>query len=140
MAAKKLRPQDTPRLDAAEFGIVFQLALDAGQNLANADASSPYERASFALKQHFGDRSEDFVSANYRFHALMDLYTRDLLRDWVRRPEGSSARREIHPAVLDTASRLRLAGNGKFPVRKFLEEVAQTARQHYADLDQWPLG
>lgn len=140
MATRKLRPQDTPRLDAAEFGIVFQIALDVGQDLSNADASSPYERASFALKQYFGDRSEDFLSANYRFRALMDLYTRDHLRDWVRRADGASARTEIHPAVLDTASRLRLAGNGRFPVRKFLEEVAQTARQHYADLDQWPLG
>jgi hypothetical protein len=70
----------------------------------------------------------------------MDLYTHDNLADWVRSPSNTSARSEIHPAVLDTASRLRLASNGKFPVRKFLHEVAETARRHYADLDQWPLG
>lgn len=139
MATKRARPQDITALDAAEFGIAFQLALDSGQNLNNASSSSPYERASFALKRYFADRTDDFVSADYRFHALMDLYTRDLLVDWVRRPNDASPRTEIHPAVLDTACRMRLANNGKFPVRKFLQEVAETARRNYAELDQWPL-
>jgi hypothetical protein len=140
MTAKRARPQDVSGLDAAEFGIAFQLALDAGQNSDNVSSSSPYERASFALKRHFADRTDDFISADYRFHALMDLYIRNVLADWVRRPNEASSRTEIHPAVLDTASRLRLASNGKFPVRKFLQEVAETARRHYADLEQWPLG
>jgi hypothetical protein len=140
MATKRARPEDVSRLDAAEFGIAFQLALDAGQNPGNASASSPYERASFALKRYFADRNDDFVSADYRFRALMDMYTRDVLVDWVRRPSDASPRTEIHPAVLDTASRLRLASNGKFPVRKFLQEVAETARRNYSDLEQWPLG
>jgi len=139
MVTRKSKPQDAGPLDPGEFGIAFQLALDAGQNQADVSSSSPYERASFALKQHFGDRESAFVSANYRFHALMDLYTHDSLADWVRSPSSTSARSEIHPAVLDTASRLRLASNGKFPVRKFLHEVMETARRHYADLDQWPL-
>ena len=47
---------------------------------------------------------------------------------------------DILPAVLDVASRLRLASNGKFPVRKFIEQVTETATRNYADLDQWPLG
>ena len=139
MAHKRLRPQDLPALEPAEFGIAFQLALDSGQNAENPSASSPYERASFALKRYFADRSDDFANADYRFQALMDLYTRDKLSDWVRRPNAASPRTEIHPAVLDTASRLRLASNGKFPVRRFLEEVAHTARRHYSDLEQWPL-
>jgi hypothetical protein len=140
MAAKRTKPEDVAGLDPAEFGIAFQLALDAGQDARNASASSPYERASFALKRYFVDRTNEFVSADYRFHALMDLYTRDVLIDWIRSPSDASPRTEIHPAVLDTASRLRLASNGKFPVRKFLQEVAQTARSRYADLDEWPLG
>ena len=139
MALKRPRPQDVPALKPAEFGIVFQLALDSGQTPENASASSPYERASFALKRYFADRGDEFASANYRFQALMDLYTRDILVDWVRRPNAGSPLTEIHPAVLDTASRLRLASNGKFPVRKFLEEVAHTARRDYFDLEQWPL-
>ena len=134
------RPQNTPPLEPADFGVAFQLALDAGQDAQNATSSSPYERASFALKRYFADRADAFVSAEYRFRALMDLYTRDVLMDWVRSGGGASARTEIHPAVLDVASRSRLASNGKFPVRKFLEEVAATARRSYADLEQWPLG
>lgn len=140
MPAKRTKPEDVAGLDPTEFGIAFQLALDAGQSSRNASASSPYERASFALKRYFADRTNEFVSADYRFHALMDLYTRDVLIDWIRSPSDASPRTEIHPAVLDTASRLRLASNGKFPVRKFLQEVARTARSHYADLEQWPLG
>ena len=140
MAAKRARPEDVAGIDPAEFGIAFQLALDAGQNSQDVSASSPYERASFALKRHFADRADDFVSADYRFHALMDLYTRNVLVDWTRRPGDASPRTEIHPAVLDTASRMRLASNGKFPVRKFLQEVEKTARSRYSDLEQWPLG
>ena len=126
-------------MDAADFGVAFQLALDAGQDVHNVTSSSPYERASFALKRHFADRADAFVSAEYRFRALMDLYTRDVLVDWVRLGGGASTRTEIHPAVLDVASRSRLASNGKFPVRKFLDDVTATARRNYADLDQWPL-
>lgn len=126
-------------LEPGEFGIAFQLALDAGQGPVSADAASPWERATFALKRHFADRSDEFASADYRFRALMDLYTRDALSQWVRDGGGSSARTEIHPAVLDVASRARLAENGKFPVRKFLEEVARTARKNYSNLAEWPL-
>jgi hypothetical protein len=139
-AGSRTRPRDVSPLEPAEFGIAFQLALDAGQSSDNASSSSPYERASFALKRYFADRTDTFVSADFRFRALMDLYTRDVLVDWVRSGSGGSVRTEIHPAVLDVASRLRLASNGKFPVRKFLEDVTQTARSNYADLDQWPLG
>jgi len=133
------RPQDVSPLPPADFGIAFQLALDAGQNAQNATASSPYERASFALKRYFVDRTHECASAEYRFRALMDLYTRDVLADWVRVGGGASGRREIHPAVLDVASSLRLASNGKFPVRKFIEQVTETATKNYADLDQWPI-
>ena len=139
-AGLRPRPRDVSPLQPADFGIAFQLALDAGQDTRNATSSSPYERASFALKRYFADRTDEFVSAEYRFRALMDLYTRDVLADWIRLASGGSARTEIHPAVLDVASRLRLATNGKFPVRKFLEEVSETARRNYADLDQWSLG
>ena len=139
MVLKRNRPQDARALEPAEFGIVFQLALDAGQSRGHASPSSPYERATFALKRHFANRTVEFQSADLRFQALMDLYTRDVLVDWVRRPHDASPRTEIHPAVLDTASRMRLASNGKFPVRKFLQQVAETARRNYADLAQWPL-
>jgi hypothetical protein len=139
-AALRARPQHISSLAPADFGVAFQLALDAGQNSRNATTSSPYERASVALKRYFADRTDECVSAEYRFRALMDLYTRDVLADWMRSGGGASARTEIHPAVLDVASRLRLASNGKFPVRKFLQQVTETATSNYADLEQWPLG
>ena len=139
-ASLRPRPRNVSPLRPAEFGIAFQLALDAGQDTQNTTSSSPYERASLALKRYFADRTDEFVSAEYRFRALMDLYTRDVLADWIRLSGGGSARTEIHPAVLDVASRLRLTSNGNFPVRKFLQEVSETARRNYADLDQWPLG
>ncbi len=144
MTDKRSRPGDAPALKPEEFGVAFQLALDAGQNPDNASASSPpsspWERASLALERHFAGHADKFVSAEQRFRALMDLYTRDALADWVRGVGASSPRTEIHPAVLDVASRARLASNGKFPVRKFLEEVTETAQRHYSDLDEWPLG
>jgi len=137
---KRPRPGDALALKPEEFGVAFQLALDAGQNPDNPSASSPWERASVALKRHFADHVDKFASADVRFRALMDLYTRDALADWVRGGSDPSPRTEIHPAVLDVASRARLASNGKFPVRKFLEDVTETAQKNYADLDEWPLG
>ena len=140
MTDKRPRPRDVLALEPGEFGVAFQLALDAGQNPDNPSASSPWERASFALKRHFADHADKFASADARFRALMDLYTRDALADWVRGSSDPSPRTEIHPAVLDVASRARLASNGKFPVRKFLEEVTETAQRNYADLAEWPPG
>ena len=139
MPGRRLRPQDIAPLEPAEFGIAFQIALDSGQNPQSATSSLPWERARFALKRHFADQTDKFESADLRFRALMDLYTRDVLADWVRSSGDPSTRTEIHPAVLDVASRLRLASNGRFPVRKFLQNVAETARKNYADLEEWPL-
>ena len=137
MPARGSQPQDAAPLEPAEFGIAFQIALDAGQSLS--DASSPWDRASFALKQHFSNRPEKFEAANHRFRAVMDLYIRKALSDWVRSGDHASRRMEIHPAVLDVASGFRIASNGKFPVRKFLEKVSATARENYSDLEEWPM-
>lgn len=139
MARNSSRPQDVAALEPAEFGIAFQIAIDAGQGPSNATSSSPWERAGFALKRHFSDQKEKFDSAHFRFRALMDLYTRNVLTDWTRSGDHASRRIEIHPAVLDVASRFRLASNGRFPVRKFLEEVSITATKNYADLEEWPI-
>jgi hypothetical protein len=139
MPGKRAPPQDVAPLEPVEFGIAFQIALDAGQGPSDASSSSPWERASFALKRHFSDRTDKFDSADFRFRAVMDLYTRNVLADWIRSGDGASRRIEIHPAVLDVACHLRLASNGRFPVRKFLEKVAATAEENYSDLEEWPL-
>ena len=139
MPGRHTRPQDIAPLEPAEFGIAFQVALDAGQSPDGATSSSPWERAGFALKRHFADEKGKFESANCRFQAVMDLYLRNALADWIRSGGEGSRRMEIHPAVHDVASRLRLAKNGKFPTRKFLEKVSVTARENYTDLEEWPI-
>lgn len=139
MPAKRLRPQDVAPIEPAEFGVAFQAALDAGQSANGAPSSTPWERARRALERRFSGDDEKIESADSRFRAVMDLFTRDVLVDWTRGSGGAAPRMEIHPAVLDVASRMRLAGNGKFPVRKFLDDVSRTARSNYADLEDWPL-
>jgi hypothetical protein len=139
MPGRRTRPQDIAPLEPAEFGIAFQVALDAGQSSGDATSSSPWERAGFALKRHFADQKGKFESANVRFQAVMDLYLRNALVDWIRSGGEGSRRIEIHPAVLDVASRSRLAKNGKLPARKFLEKVSMTARENYSDLKEWPM-
>lgn len=139
MPAKRLPPQEVAPIEPAEFGVAFQAALDAGQSAIGATTSTPWERARRALERRFAEDSDKIESADSRFRAVMDLFTRDALVDWTRGSGGAAARMEIHPAVLDVASRMRLASNGKFPVRKFLADVSRTARSNYADLEDWPL-
>lgn len=139
MAHKQSRPQDVSAIEPSEFGVAFQVALDAGQGAAESASTSPWERARIALEAHFADDNEKLESADLRFRATMDLFMRDVLSEWTRSSGGSAARMEIHPAVLDVASRMRLASNGRFPVRKFLADVMKTARGNYADLEDWPL-
>ncbi|NIM27107.1 MAG: hypothetical protein GTO67_10985 [Gammaproteobacteria bacterium] len=139
MPGKTPRPQDTAPLEPSEFGIAFQIALDAGQNPSGKTSSTPWERARFALEHHFAGETQKFESADTRFRAVMDLYRRNGLADWIRGGDQASQRIEIHPAVLDVASRMRLARNGRFPLRKFLEQVSVTARENYSDLEEWPM-
>ncbi|MDX1432991.1 MAG: hypothetical protein R3286_11130 [Gammaproteobacteria bacterium] len=135
-------PRRAGRLEPAEFGVAFQIAIDAGEGRGDIDADalagSPYERAARALADHFGVDSDKHESATLRFRALMDLYSRKALGPWVRETSRAGGT-DIHPAVLDVASRMRLGRSGRFPARKFLDEVAKVARERYADLAEWPL-
>ena len=45
MTRKRLRARDAMPLEPGEFGIAFQLALDAGQGAGQGDGASPWERA-----------------------------------------------------------------------------------------------
>jgi hypothetical protein len=146
---KRARVEDTPPLEPAEFGIAFQLAIDSGQAVAVQDDpsasatgrdQSPYQKASDALGRHFADEDEKYESAMLRFCAVMDLFAKNVLGDWMRQAGHHTGTTELHPAVLDVASRMRLARNGKFPVRRFLETVEQTAKRDYARLADWPIG
>lgn len=154
---KRARPENAVEFEPVEFADIFGIALrsgevpqpdesgDLGVELMDNDglpiklSDTPFNRAGIALKQHYREDEERFLSALFRFRALMELITKDALGPWMRssiRREGSS---RIHPAVLDVASQMRLSRNGKFPVNKFLEAVKDTARAHYADLPEWPL-
>jgi hypothetical protein len=155
----KGRPQDSRALDAGDFADLFELAVRAGESPQEAAeggdldvervgndgkpvrlADTPYSRAGLAIKRRCGTDEARFLSALFRFRALMDLISGGALGRWVR----SSIRREganrIHPAVLDVASSMRVSKNGKFAVQKFLRAVEQTARSRYADLSEWPVG
>jgi len=92
-----------------------------------------------ALKRHYREDEKRFLSALFRFSALMELISKNALGAWMRssiRREGAS---RIHPAVLDVASRMRLSKNGRFALNKFLESVEETAHAHYGNLPEWPL-
>lgn len=136
-------PRRAVALAPGEFGVAFQLAIDAGEGRAGTDpesaTTSPYERAALALRGHFPEDDEKYESAFMRFQALMHLYTRNALGVWVRDAGRGAGGTDIHPAVLDVASTMRLARNGRYPMRKFLEEVARIARERYAELAEWPI-
>lgn len=157
---KKFRPENSRALESAEFAQAFQLAIIAGERPQDLDdpaapggheelvgddglplqlSDTPYNRAAMALKRRYGKDRAVFASAFYRFRALMELISKDLLGVWAR----SSIRRQgalrIHPAVLDVASDMRLSKNGKFASRKFLDAVESVARERYPDLSEWRL-
>ncbi len=155
----KGRPQDSLAFDSVEFAQLFELAVRAGESPQESAeggdldvelvgdhgepvrlADSPYNRAGLAIKRRYETDETRFLSALFRFRALMDLISGDALGRWLR----SSIRREganrVHPAVLDVASSMRVSKNGKFAVRKFLRVVEETARSRYTDLSEWPLG
>ena len=96
---------------------------------------SPHSRAAFALKRRFPDDDAAFRSALARFRALMHLFSRNALSRWSKLREGG--RTALHPAVIDVAASMRLAGNGHFPPRKFDQAVERTARERYAGLQGW---
>ncbi len=155
----KRSPQASLAFDAGEFAKLFELAVRAGESpqesaesgdldveLMGDDgkpvrlAKTPYNRAGLAIKRRYETDEARFLSALFRFRALMDLISGDALGRWVRssiRREGAS---RLHPAVLDVASSMRVSKNGKFAVRKFLRAVEETARSRYADLPEWSLG
>lgn len=154
---KRARPQESIEFDPAEFAAIFEIAVRSGESpqlddpekldveLVGDDglpvqlSDTPFNRAGMALKRRFPDDEIRFMSALFRFRALMDLITKNALGSWTRssiRREGSS---RIHPAVLDVASRMKPSRNGKFAVNKFLGAVEETARAEYGNLPEWPL-
>lgn len=157
---KQQRPEDAPVLEPAEFAQAFQLAIVAGERPQDLDQQSatgeheelvgddglplqlsdtPYNRAAMALKRRYGEDRIQFASAFYRFRALMDLISRDVLGVWARSSIKRAGALRIHPAVLDVASEMRLSKNGKFASRKFVEAVKTLARERYPDLPEWRL-
>jgi len=146
------RAQDAPALDAGVFARAVIAALAAGESAdgeaaaldrLEADGSvslldvpdTPHGRAAFALKRHFAGDEAAFRGALPRFRALMDLFSRGTLGEWVR--SGDGGRSALHPAVLDVASQMRLSRNGRFAPRKFLDEVQRTAASRYPELAGW---
>lgn len=119
----------------SEFGQVVNLAIRAGQDsgagVAGA-AEDPYTRAARALRARYADDPARCDAAIARFSALMHLFTRDRLGPWVRTSAGHADARDIHPAVVHVAARMRLKRNGRFPERRFIEALEEFARSELA--------
>jgi len=138
------RPQDTPSLDATQFWEVVNTGIRAGQETqpiveqASADdLENPYYRAALAVRDLLGEESPMFSPAMTRFTALMDLYGRHALDEWLRPSPKGGQSHDIHPAIIDIAARMRLSDNGRFAQRKFLDAVETQAAKWYADFDEW---
>ncbi len=132
-------------LDPNEFWLAVEVGIRAGQaqtpvieqTSPDLNRANPLSRAAHALSEIYGIGTVEFESTMDRFAALMELFSRGVLSDWVKSSDERSGSSDIHPAVVDTAARMRLSDNGRFPVRKFLTEVNATARNKYPDVPGW---
>ncbi len=121
--------------------MLVEIAIRAGQartpNVTGAPPAgpSPYARAAEALRRHMREEPERCASAIARFVALMYLFTGDRLRAWVRPSADCRRAHDIHPAVVHVAAEMALNRKGRFPERKFLAAVAETADRVYAGGD-----
>ena len=134
-------------LDPNEFWLAVEIGIRAGQaqspaiEQSNTDANTanPLTRAAHALRDIYGAGTVEFESTMNRFAALMHLFSQGVLGEWVKSSGGRSGSSDIHPAVIDTAARMRLSDNGKFPVKKFLSAVNDNALDKYPGVPGWTI-
>ncbi|MDH3695274.1 MAG: hypothetical protein OER96_11975 [Gammaproteobacteria bacterium] len=134
-------------LDPREFWLAVEIGIRAGQAQSPAieqsnistNAVNPLTRSAHALRDIYGAGTVKFESTMARFAALMQLFSQGVLGEWVKPSDERSGSSDIHPAVIDTAARMRLSDNGKFPVKKFLSAVNKTSRDKYADVPGWTI-
>ena len=88
-------------------------------------ANDPYNQVSYAAREQLGEGHEYLGCFNYRFWALIGLYQRGHLSQWVTPREGESEATVFHPAVLLAAAEVKLTKNGRFPIRQFIERVEE---------------
>jgi len=131
----------TARLRPDLFGRLVNAAITAGQQRAPsieakaAAGRDPYFAAAQAMRAILPDDPGTFEAAMNRFVALMDLYTRDRLKPWVRPGSRDRNTSKLHPALVHVAAEMKLNKNGRFPERRFLAAVADMAR-NYPDWDE----
>lgn len=147
---KKLTPDSAAGFEERRFGELFAIALAGGQSApAGADDESvdfvrpsgelvrlpdaPMHRAAFALKRELAQEQSQFLSALWRFEAVMHLYSKGTLRPYTRIGETGGDSFALHPAVLDVAASARLSKNGKFAPRRFLADIDALIATRYAD-------
>ncbi len=148
---KKTALKNTPPLEPVRFWEVVQCGIAAGQqvdpavqNPAYDSKDGPWQKAAEAIAQLMHNDPAGYGPAMVRFQALMDLYVRDVLSDWMRPSgkvlaDGQSSGEDIHPAVIDVAATARLSPNGRFARNRFLEAVERNAKENYHDFAPWPI-
>lgn len=161
---KKPSIKNTPPIEPVKFWEVVQCGIQAGQHIdpavqSAASQNNPWQQAAQAIAELLQNDQQSYGPAMVRFQALMDLYVRDVLNEWMRpstppgepgtddqlqRSGATDARQQasgddIHPAVIDVAATMRLSANGRFATRKFLEAVQNNVEQNYRDFAPWPL-
>ena len=141
-----LGPERALAFDFDEFAYYFEIAFAAGALKMPVENPEQYgldiemepghvERIQFtdnslnrtmlALQKEIDDPGK-FVSFSYRFFALMDMIRNEALSRWVRRDETESRWKEVHPALIDVARRIKMNKKGKFSVRAFRRAVERS--------------
>lgn len=128
------------------FGRLVAVAITAGQERAPRiqaeyqPPADPFVQAAIAVRGELTEQPELFDPVMNRFTALMDLFNRNRLSEWVRTSPRNSKAQDIHPAVVHVAAQLKVKKNGRFPEKRFLQAVQEVAAQYpaWADIDTSP--
>ena len=155
--ASILEPSTLGPIDKDQFSFAFDLAMRAGHlsmpvenpeqygvNLVDDDSGevtglrftdNPMNRAIFAVKQHFGDDHQQLLNFTMRFFALMDIFRKNAVAEWIKDDLDNPRAKAIHPAVIYAAAEVKLNKKGDFPLKKFLARVKEIAHTQIEDED-----
>lgn len=114
--------------DPREFTVLFFTVMAESQQ----DKSWGEGRLFGWCMQRFDNDRRKTESFIQRFLGLIDLMDRPEAEPYLLRLGDEM---KLHPALLDTAARLRTRKNGSFPDRRFFDEVAAMASSLYADFN-----
>lgn len=121
--------RDTPALDAERFADGFRRLMrdlepaDGGQTGADGPAFS-IDTVRALGRELFDAQAAAF---ELRFMALLPMLQPAMDEGWLVGEGDDPDEIDVHPAVLAVAAGMKLNRNGKFPLRLFLDRVAEQA-------------